>query len=53
MDNQLALDLALIRVHCFACPHVVEATDPQTAHDLMEDHYRADHAALIRRLACA
>lgn len=51
MTDQLTLDLQLIRVHCFTCPHTVESTDPDVAHDLMEDHYATDHAALIRWLA--
>lgn len=49
--TQLALDLALFSVHCFTCPHTVVAGDPQAAHDEMERHYAAKHAALIRRLA--
>lgn len=48
--GQLGLDLGLVRVHCFACPHVVEDTDPREAHDRMEGHYAAVHAALIARI---
>jgi len=40
----------LITVHCFACPHVVQAVTPDEAHDLMERHYTERHAVLIRRL---
>lgn len=45
------LDLGLITVHCFTCPHVEVGTTPDRAHDQMERHYAAAHAALIRRFA--
>lgn len=51
MAEQLPLDLGLITVHCFTCPHRVAAASPQEAHDLMEQHYDEEHAVLIRRLA--
>lgn len=47
---QLSLALAAIRVHCFACSHVVEASTPDGAHDEMEQHYASRHAVLIRSL---
>lgn len=40
----------LITVHCFACPHTVEGTSPDEAHDLMEAHYSEKHSLLIRCL---
>jgi hypothetical protein len=40
----------LITVHCFTCPHIERALTPQAAHDQMEAHYRAEHAALIARI---
>lgn len=33
-----------VAVHCFFdCGHVERSTDPKTAHDAMEEHYRAGH----------
>jgi hypothetical protein len=43
--------MTVITVHCFACPHTVTGATPQDAHDLMEAHYAAAHAALIGRLS--
>lgn len=48
--TQLGLPLGLITVHCFTCPHTVTGVTPDVAHDLMEAHYAAAHAALIRSL---
>lgn len=38
----------MIVVHCFTCPYTVESTDPNEAHDRMEEHYATKHLALIR-----
>ena len=40
----------LITVHCFTCPHIELGVSPQAAHDQMEAHYAAGHAALIRAI---
>lgn len=40
------------RVHCFwlACGHTVEDTDPVSAHDRMEDHYRQAHGREMQEM---
>ena len=55
MEQLTMIDL--VRVECFwgartvdPCLHVVEAIDPQEAHDLMEEHYQGKHKAAIDRL---
>ena len=48
MAAALAL-FPVVTVHCFACPHVVSDPSPRGAHDLMETHYRRDHAAVLAR----
>jgi hypothetical protein len=53
MTVQSTLDLGLITVHCFACPHVEVGVSPDDAHDCMERHYVAAHAALIGRLVAS
>lgn len=53
MSEQLPLDLGLITVHCFTCPHSVTGSTPEEAHDLMERHYADEHAVFIRRLAAS
>lgn len=39
----------IITVHCIfgRCKHIVQSTDPEEAHKLMEQHYTATHAARI------
>jgi hypothetical protein len=40
----------VVTVHCFfapKCKHAEQAESPQVAHDLMEAHYTAKHAAQI------
>jgi len=60
--KQLSLDLGpvpaaygLTAVHCIfgTCGHQVDAYDPQVAHDAMENHYSARHAAAIARIVNA
>jgi hypothetical protein len=40
-----------VTVHCFWawCPTIATATDPQVAHDLMEQHYRTAHPTELRQ----
>jgi hypothetical protein len=40
----------VVTVHCLACSHTVESTDPIEAHDRMEEHYAAKHAKLIQSI---
>jgi hypothetical protein len=47
---QEALLPAAFAVHCFTCPKVIRSFSSADAHDLMEQHYRDKHAALIHRL---
>lgn len=51
MTQQLAM-FATYSVHCFFdwCEHVVCETDPYAAHEVMEAHYRAAHAAACARM---
>lgn len=52
--TQGRLDLDQVVVHCFfvgTCRHTVEATDPDRAHAIMEEHYTERHRADLARLA--
>lgn len=52
MYKQLSLPLPdEIVIHCFfGCKHIVRSTDPQKAHDLMEQHYTEKHSRQIDRI---